>query len=283
MSAEAMATAAGFVQQLAKDLNNDDLELPMIPDSVVRIQQVFSADEVDIDEIVKIISSDTALTARMLQLANSAAVRGNLEITEVRQAVIRIGNKLVQSSAVAFALRQAEQNEQISEDCRAALKDIWTESVELAARSFVIARQFTKLKADEALLMGLMSVVGKLYIFMKAQEHDGLSYMELESVLADWHPAISQAIADSWKLSEEIVNALATQLETNPEVKENATLAEVLSASRLLWHADVSGTPLNAAEYPLLQRLGIANHTDEAVSLEEHAEELESVRQGLRG
>ena len=127
MSAEAMATAAGFVQQLAKDLNNDDLELPMFPDSVIRIQQVFSAEEVDIDEIVQIISSDPGLAARMLQLANSAAVRGNIEITEVRQAVIRIGNKLVQSSAVAFALRQAEQNEQITDDCRAALKEIWTE------------------------------------------------------------------------------------------------------------------------------------------------------------
>ena len=283
MSAEAMATAAGFVQQLAKDLNNDDLELPMIPDSVIRIQQVFSADEVDIDEIVQIISSDTALAARMLQLANSAAVRGNIEITEVRQAVIRIGNKLVQSSAVAFALRQAEQNQQVSDDCRAALKEIWTESVELAARSFVIAKQFTKLKADEALLMGLMSVVGKLYIFMKAQDHDGLSYMELDSVLADWHPAISQAIAESWKLSEEIVNALATQLETNPDVKETATLAEVLSASRILLESDMSETPLDASEYPLLQRLGIANHDDDVVSLGQHAEEIDGVRQGLRG
>lgn len=51
MSAPAMQTAAGFVQQLAVDLTTGNLELPMLPDSVLRI-----------------ISSDPAIAARVLQL-----------------------------------------------------------------------------------------------------------------------------------------------------------------------------------------------------------------------
>ena len=125
MSAEVMQTAAGFVQQLAGDLNKGNLELPMFPDSVVRIQQAFQAKEVDIDEVVRIISSDPALAARVLQLSNSSALRGTSEISDVRQAVIRMGNKLVQSSVVAFALRQVERNEGLSEHSRTALKEIW--------------------------------------------------------------------------------------------------------------------------------------------------------------
>jgi len=171
MSAEAMQTAAGFVQQLAGDLNKGNLELPMFPDSVVRIQQAFQVEEVDIDKIVRLISSDPALAARVLQLSNSAALRATTEISDVRQAVIRMGNKLVQSSVVAFALRQVERNEGLSEESRTALKGIWQESVELAARCYVIAKTFTKLSADEALLTGLLSVIGRLYIFMKAQEY----------------------------------------------------------------------------------------------------------------
>ena len=160
MSAEAIQTAAGFVQQLAGDLNKGNLELPMFPDSVIRIQQALQAEEADIDEIIRIISSDPALAARVLQLSNSAAIRATSEIVDVRQAVIRIGNKLVQSSVVAFALRQAERNEGLSEESRTALKEIWGESVELAARCYVIAKKFTKLNADEALLTGLLSVLG---------------------------------------------------------------------------------------------------------------------------
>ena len=283
MSVQAMQTAAEFVQQLAGDLNRGELDLPMFPDSVIRIQQVFRAEEVDIDDVVRIISSDPALAARILQLSNSAVNRGVNEIVRVRQAVIRIGHKLVQSSAIAFAIRQAEQSEGLSQEARTALKDIWAESVELAARCYVIAKKYTKLNADEALLTGLLSVLGRLYIFMKSEDYEALSYAELESVLADWHPAICKAIAESWNMSVELVNALETQLDTNPELKETASLAEVLSAAKLILQYSKSGEPLAAADYPLLQRLGIADHDEEAVTLDEHAEAIEGVRQGLGG
>lgn len=283
MSAEAMQTAAGFVQQLAGDLNKGNLELPMFPDSVVRIQQAFQVQEVDIDEIIRVISSDPALAARVLQLSNSAAIRAASEIVDVRQAVIRMGNKLVQSSVVAFALRQAERNEGLSEESRIALKEIWEESVELAARCYVIAKKFTKLNADEALLTGLLSVIGRLYIFMKSQEYGDIDYAKLETILADWHPAISKAIAESWHMSEELVNALETQLDTDPPLRDSASLAEVLSAARLILRYSTSGDPLDANEYPLLQRLCIAGHNESSVTLDDHAEAIDEIRQGLRG
>lgn len=283
MSAEAMQTAASFVQQLASDLNKGELELPMFPDSVIRIQQAFRTEEVNLDDVVRIISSDPALAARILQLSNSATMRAASEITEVRRAVIRIGNKLVQSSAIAFAIRQAERNEGLSKDSRTALKAIWGESVELAARCYVIAKKFTKLNADEALLTGLLSVVGRLYIFLKSQEFEVANFDELDTILAEWHPAISKAIAEDWNMSTELVTALETQLDTNPEIGETASLAEVLSAARLLLHQSASGEQLIASNFPLLQRLGIADHGDEAVTLDQHADAVEKIRQGLRG
>ncbi len=283
MSAEAMQAAAGFVQQLAGDLNRGDLELPMFPDSAVRIQKAFGVEEVDIDEIIRIISSDPAIAARVLQLANSAAVRGSVEIVEVRQAVIRLGNKLVQSSVVAFALRQVQKNEGLSEEARTALKAIWEESVELAAHSYVIARKYTKINADEALLTGLISVVGRLYILLKSQEAGTIAYAELDPILADWHPAICKAIAESWGMPAEITDALETQMETNPPLQETATLAEVLSAAKLIHDHSESGEPLDASEYPLLQRLGVADHGESSVTLDQHADALDEIRQGLRG
>ena len=243
----------------------------------------FQSEEVDIDEVIRIITSDPALAARTLQLSNSAATRATAEIVGVRQAVIRIGNKLVQSSAIAYALRQAEKNEGLSKESRTALKDIWAESVEIAARCHVIAKKYTKLSADEALLTGLLSVLGRLYIFMKAQEYGAMDYAELEAILADWHPAISKAIAESWNMSEELVNALETQLDTDPALRESASLAEVLSAAKLILQHDTPDNPLDASEYPLLQRLGIADHNEGSVTLDNHAEAIDEIRQGLRG
>lgn len=282
MSAEAMQAAASFVEGLAADLNKGDLELPMFSGTAVRIQKAFQVEDVNIDEIVRLISSDPAIAARVLELANSAAVRGNSQITDLRQAVIRMGDKLVQSSVLTFALRQVKKNDGLSEGSKTKLRGIWIESVELAARSYVIAKEFTKLNANEALLTGLLSVVGRLYILLKAQECGVEDDMELDKVLADWHPAISKAIGESWNMSDELVNALEHQLETDPPLQENATLAEVLCAARLILQQDGADEALVASEYPLLQRLGIAEHDDTSVSLAEHAEALDNIRQGLR-
>lgn len=283
MTAEAVRTAAGFVQQLAGDLNRGNLELPMFPESVVRIQRALQAREVDIDEVIRIIGSDSALAARVLRLANSAALRGACKITDVRQAVMRMGFKLVQGSVVGFALRQAERNKDLSDASRTILKQIWRESVELAARCYVIAKNQTKLNADEALLSGLLSVLGRLYIYLKSEEYGEIGYSQLETVLADWHPAIAKAIAESWEMPEELVHALETQLDTNPAPQETASLAEVLSAARLFYAYSESGEELSASDYPLLQRLGLANHDDTAVTLDDHAEKIDEIRQGLRG
>ena len=282
MSAQAMQTAASFVQQLAGDLNNGNLELPMFSGTAVRIQKAFQVEDVNIEEIVRLISSDPAIAARVLELANSAAIRGNRQITDLRQAVVRMGDELVQSSVMTFAMRQVQRNDSLSEASKKALRDIWVESVELAARCHVIAKECTKLNANEALLTGLLSVVGRLYIMLKSQECGLADDAELEQVLADWHPTIGKAIAESWNMSDDLINALELQLETDPPLQENATLAEVLCAAKLILQYEASDEVLLGSEYPLLQRLGIADHGDEGVTLADHAEALNKIRQGLR-
>ncbi len=282
MSAEAMQTAASFVQQLAGDLNKGDLELPMFSGTAARIQRAFGVAEVDVDEVVRLISSDPAIAARVLELANSAAVRGNRQITDLRQAVIRMGDKLVQSSVMTFALRQVERNDGLSKSAKSALMAIWIESIELAARCHVIAKEYTKINANEALLTGLLCVVGRLYILLKSQECGMEDDVELEQVLADWHPAISKAIAESWNMSEDLVNALEMQLETDPALQESATLAEVLCAAKICFQFEASEEAVDVGAYPLLQRLGIADHGDTEISLAAHTEALNDIRQSLR-
>lgn len=279
----AQQTAADLAQQLAKDLNNRDLELPTFPEAVVRIQRALQSPDVEISKIVRIVSSDPALAARILQLANSAGLQpATKKIVDVRKAVIHMGFKLVQSSAVSFALRQMERSEDLSAGAKTELKAIWTESVELAALCFVIAQHYTKLNPEEALLTGLLSVLGRLYVFMKWQEYGDVGWDELAAILNTWHPSIAKAIAETWGMSAELAHALEVQLEPDLEVQETATLAEVLAASRLIHQHSVAQRQLDATLYPLLQRLGIAGATDENVTLEEHADQIAAIRNALR-
>lgn len=278
----APATAADFVQMLARDLTNNDLELPTFPDAVVRIQQAFQKEDTNANEIVRIISSDPALAARVIKIANSAAVRTSAsEITDVRKAVVQMGFKLVQSSAISFALRQIERNEGLSDDARTALKAIWTESVELAARSYVIAKHYTKLNAEEAMLAGLLAVLGRLYIFMKSIDYPDMPISELDEILKEWHPVIAKSIAETWGMSDELANALENQLHADLPVEEKATIAEVLIAARLLYQHELAEEPLDGTLFPLLQRLGVCSADDAEVSVEEHRPQIDNIRNAL--
>lgn len=278
----APATAADFVQMLARDLTNNDLELPTFPDAVVRIQQAFQKDDTSASEIVRIISSDPALAARVIKIANSAAVRTSAnEITDVRKAVVQMGFKLVQSSAISFALRQIERNDNLSNDARKVLKEIWTESVELAARNYVIAKHYTKLNAEEAMLAGLLSVLGRLYIFMKSIEYPDMSYSELDEILKEWHPVIAKAIAETWGMSEGLAHALENQLHVEIPVEESATIAEVLIAARLIYQHEIAQEPLDGTLFPILQRLGICAADESQVSLEAHQAQIDNMRNAL--
>ena len=282
VSATASNIAADFVQLLAKDLNSNDLELPAFPDAVVRIQQAFQAQDARASEIVRIISSDPALAASMLKIANSAAVRASAdEIVDVRKAVVQMGFKLVQSSAVSYALRQMQRNEGLSEEARTALKEIWTQSVDLAALSYVIAKNFTKLNADEAMLAGLLSVLGKLYIFMKSLDFPDMSYAEMDSVFQDWHPAIAKAIAETWGMSDSLTAALESQLETDIAATTTTTLTEVLVAARLFAQHDDAGEPVDGSLYPVLQRMGISQPNNHDVTLHKFQEQIDNIRNAL--
>ena len=125
-------------------------------------------------------------------------------------------------------------------------------------------------------------MVGRLYILLKSQQCGVEDDAELEQILADWHPTIAKAIGESWNRSDALVTALELQLETDPPLHEEATLAEVLCAARLVLHYDGADESPDGSDYPLLQRLGIAYYGDTAGPLADHAEALDDIRQGLR-
>lgn len=115
----------------------------------------------------------------------------------------------------------------------------------------MIAKHYSKLNAEEAMLAGLLSVLGRLYIFMKSIEYPDITYSELDEILREWHPAIAKAIA------------------------------EVLIAARMIYQHELAGEPLDGTLFPILQRLGICSAEDDNASLEEHQAQIDSIRNAL--
>ena len=277
MSTTAQSVGFDFVEQLAQDLRDERLELPAFPEAVLRIQRVLQSPDTSTDDVVRILSSEPALAARLLRIANSAEFRrADQDVTDLRKAVSRMGFNMVRSVAVAFAMRQLRRKDTYSPAAQAQLEQAWTDSIEVAAACFVIAKRFTRLNPDQALLTGLLHALGRLYIIMRAKDAEELSDAQMREVVDGWHASIGKAILESWGLPEAMQSAVEHQDNFDIELDGPVTLTDVLISAKLLRAGEH-----DSAKHPALRRVGVAAG-DRAMSvMEEYAEELAGVRSSL--
>lgn len=274
MSSTAQAVGFSFVQRLAQDLRDERLELPAFPEAVLRIQRALQSPDTSTDDVVRILSSEPALAARLLRIANSAEFRrADQDVTDLRKAVSRMGFNMVRSVAVAFAMRQLRRKDTYSATAQTELENAWNESMEIAAACFVIAKRFTKLNPDQALLTGLLHVLGRLYIIMRSKDVGDLSAMEMREIVDGWHANIGKAILETWGLPESLVAAVEHQDEFDIELEGPVTLTDVLIAAKLLTRKEQ-----DVARFPALRRVGVAAVDRALTVMEEYAGELQSVK-----
>ncbi|MBN1237581.1 MAG: HDOD domain-containing protein [Gammaproteobacteria bacterium] len=285
MSTTAHAAGFSFVEQLAEDLKEDRLDLPAFPDAVLRIQKALQSPDSSAQDIVAILGSDPALAAEVLRTANSVAFKpADKEITDLRNAVTRLGMNMVRTIAVAFAMRQLRKRDVYSDAGRGEIEAIWRESLHLAAVCHVLARRCTRLNADQALLAGLLHGLGRLYIVMRAEGSEDFTLfhpdVDIRDVASGWQAAIGKAILDKWGLPEAIQHAVEHQDDFDAELEGPESLTDVLIAAKALAAVDAE---LDAAACPAVRRLTAAKGSSVIEILSQHQDDVEALKSSLGG
>ena len=231
------AEAFAFVQQLAGELSSGKVELPSFPDVALRVRKVLQDDNVTPDKIVRVIGSEPALAARVLQIANSAALNvSGKAVTELRTAVARMGFNMVRSAAIAFAMSQLKKVDALK-GLEKQLDELWKRSSMVATMSYVVARRLsTKVNPDTAMLAGLLHGVGHLYILTRAAKHQSLFNNEaaFHSIVRDWHASIAKALLENWEMAEDIVLAVSEFEDLQRTHTGPTDLTDVLTVGNLL-------------------------------------------------
>jgi HD-like signal output (HDOD) protein len=228
-SADERAAALTFLQSLAGELSAGNVNLPCFPDVVIRIRQALEDPNTPVTEAIRIVGAEPRLAARLLQTANSVLFNpSGKPVTELRTAITRLGNKVVQSSAMAFAVQQLRLTPALRSIGK-PLKALWEESVAVAAICQVVARR-TAVNPDEAFLAGLLHGIGRLYIMVRtagspqAPAADG----SLAELVEGWHPSIGKAILENWGFSEAMAQAVGDQQELDHGAKAVTDHTDVL-------------------------------------------------------
>ena len=74
-------------QALVKAIDNDDLVLPTLPEVALNIRQAAEDPDISISHLSKVISRDTALSARLIKVVNSPLLRATQEVTDLHTVV----------------------------------------------------------------------------------------------------------------------------------------------------------------------------------------------------
>jgi len=283
-AAAVSAQAFEFVQKLAAELSTGRIELPAFPEVAIRVHRVLALPDVTDDRIARVIASDAGLAARMLAMANSAALsRGGRAIVDLRQAVTRVGHQHTRSAAIAYAMGQIRMADSLAH-IRDELHVLWQASTLVAALAHVVAVRTKAANADEALLAGLMHNIGSVYILARAGRHSALlsDVAVRDAITQDWNAHIGRSIAENWCMSDDVAEAIAEQAVDSRPHSGRRDLLDVLSVAVRTagFQPGVSDPALVVAGANTFARLDIDAPMLEQL-LAESATEVEELRSAL--
>lgn len=168
-------------------------------------------------DLATVLSSDLALTARLLRLSNSAYYGYARRINNVREAVVLLGMRTVRSVAITSGIIDAMRPPAVgnfSQDL------FWAHSICVGLTGETLAREFRAARPDDAFTAGVLHDLGKLAMMLVEPgsfaevlhlvEHQGMSFREAEmAVFGIAHQHVGARLAERWKFPTLLVDAIA--------------------------------------------------------------------------
>lgn len=273
--------AKQFLQELLADLEKNQLVLPTLPEVALRVRDAVDDEDSSIDDIAKVIATDAALSARIIQVANSPLMRASNEIDNLGMAVNRLGMKLIRDMVVSMVMQQMFQATSDVTDRK--LRAIWEHSTSVAAISHALASAFTKLSPEQAMLAGLVHDIGALPILTKAEDYPELLEDEktLDLIIRKLHPKIGKAILQAWNFPSELVK-VAAEHEDLSRNSEQVDFVDIVTVANLQSYMG-GNHPLANEDWstiPAFAKLGL-NHDVNVVEMEETAEDIKEAQRLL--
>jgi HD-like signal output (HDOD) protein len=200
------------------DLIDRVVTLCPIPASAQRVLSLTSDPNVEMKEVGRVLSTDPALAAEVMRLANSAAYSRSVAATDLVQAIMKLGLGELRQMAGAMAILAAFPTE---EEFSTTLR---TASVLSGTIARDIAQKTGHANVGTAYLCGLLAEVGA----MACAAIDGAKYVELRRRTGgDWtdraasererygyaSPSIGSALLARNNLPREIIDAVAASLD----------------------------------------------------------------------
>ncbi|GAB4171472.1 MAG: HDOD domain-containing protein [Calditrichia bacterium] len=198
------------------DLKNyiNELEhIPTISNIALKVLQLLSNPEVNINEVTHIVEQDQALTGNILKVANSGYFEFMDEIKTIKKAIVLIGFKLTKEITSAFAVKSLFES--LKESEKIDYMEIWKHALYSALFAQKLAPHFN-IDPDEIYISALLHDIGivvqlnyapeRFSSYLINQKNEPTSYymIEKEQNSELTHDEIGFMLLQKWNLPSAI-------------------------------------------------------------------------------
>ncbi len=237
--AEALKNTISKALKMRTQVKNESLNqfitktdsLPPLPKLYQEITDIMQSDNGSLSEVAKIISRDIAMTAKILQLVNSAFFGLTRHVESTQEAVMYLGYDVIRGLVLTIKLFSdlASANQSGID-----LDELWTRSFSIAniAKHIATLAGLDKKDQDYAHMAGMLHDVGILVMAMsmpdeysevvkiKLEEKHSTCTIE-ERIFGCTHAEVGGALLGIWGLPDPIVDAVSNHHTPSHSVSKN--------------------------------------------------------------
>ncbi len=205
------------MSRIIDEFLEDVKDLNPLPQTAINLSQAINNDSKDVNDFVKIISFDKAVTAVVLKYANSVSSASNTTIIDMKDAVVRLGATRILNAIMGKKLKGFM-------DGQCALfgyseNELWRHSVASALAAQNIQEFSSKEISSIVFPAALMHDIGKLILSRKFNQKDFQEIVDSidpftsfekaeQKVLGFSHCEVGARLAHKWGLPDQIVSAI---------------------------------------------------------------------------
>jgi diguanylate cyclase (GGDEF)-like protein len=254
--AETADVAVGRLEQKVRDRIESLSYLPTTVAVAMKFVELGKDPDADPSEYAKVIGSDSALSSKLLSLANSSWFGVRNKVTKPQTAVNLLGVGTIRTLAISYCLTGLHNELRLASD---EARMFWSSSLCKAVAARQYALQFDRKIAEEAFTAGLFQDFAMPVLFSVAKEqmsamlHDAqvtwqaLLTKEREMFRLD-HADMGRLVADKLDLPDMFVDAVAFHhnLSRLQETQTNKVLVEAVHVASLFPHCLDAWNPQDA-------------------------------------
>ncbi|MDB4609652.1 HDOD domain-containing protein [Verrucomicrobia bacterium] len=218
-------------------------DLPPMPAVAIKVMELLGDPDVNYGKLGQAISSDAAVSARLLKVANSAFYSMKRQIKTLDHAIAIVGERTLRSLVLAASLEGMNKSYGLLE------KLLWEDAMGCAIGARVLARRFNSADPEEAFLAGLFRHLGKIVMNYSDPESyqsmvetmycEGGSTTEVEGRYFPYaHAVVGAAVLDKWNFGRALVMSAMHHEDLHIDLEQEENGEQILRLTATVNMAD---------------------------------------------